>query len=299
MKQILSKICLTLFAAVLLLLPQIGHAEGITASGGGDKTVGQIFTVNVVADGANFDALIGSISVTGPVETVSFNAGNAIWMPGRTPSNNTQFAGIVKSTNNFTIATITLKALSTGAGSVKIRNAKLASRGEIVSEITKGTDFFIKKNLSFPDAPIVTSASHPDQEKSYTSQKIDLSWEKSKGVIGYSYLLDTEEKTEPETKSTLNNTSISFSNKAPGDYYFHIRAVNADGWSETSTYKISIIEPGIDVTNAEVLGATAQKGVMGLATDNLPLFALIVGFIMIAITIALVAIYAHQKDKWL
>ncbi len=60
-------------------------AGGIYASGGGTKTIGQTFTITVAASGAEFDSLQGKIAVSGPVDIVSFSAGSATWLPGKTP----------------------------------------------------------------------------------------------------------------------------------------------------------------------------------------------------------------------
>ncbi|MEI6498416.1 MAG: fibronectin type III domain-containing protein [bacterium] len=303
MKNILLKIYLILLVAFVLLMPKNIHAEGITARGGGDKTVGETFIIEVIAEGTNFDAITGSISITGPVETILFSPGNAIWMPGRIPQNNTLFAGITEPTNSLMATTITLKAIATGAGSINIKNAKLAYRGELVSNKSKSTEFFIKKNSNLPNAPIITSSSHPDQEKTYDLHKIDLSWQKDKGVLGYSYTLDNDENTTPETKSISANNTITFADKTPGTYYFHVRAVNADGWGETASFKITITDSVLTTQNSsqnpEVLGATVGKKWLGLNIGMLPIFSLIVGVIMIFSLITLVIVFGKRKNDWI
>jgi len=94
MKKIISSFLIGMFT--ILSVPFSARAEGgIFATGGGTKTAGQTFTITVAASGATFDSLQGSISISGPVDVVSFTAGSATWLPGKTPSNGGQFVGIV------------------------------------------------------------------------------------------------------------------------------------------------------------------------------------------------------------
>ena len=66
MKKFLA--ILSLISLLVLAVPNfVRAAGGVYASGGGNKTVGESFTVTVSASGATFNALEGTISVSGPV----------------------------------------------------------------------------------------------------------------------------------------------------------------------------------------------------------------------------------------
>lgn len=241
MKKILLSI--VLFAITFLSLPGKSFAAaGIYASGGGSKTVGDSFTVTVTASGGTFNALEGTISVSGPVSVTSFSAGSATWITA--PANGVHFTGMVSGgTSSLTVATIKLRATGTGSGAVSLSSVKLANSGSVVGTGTGSASYTVSKAPELPGAPTVSSSSHPDQNTAYEATTIDLSWNKASGVDGFSYLLDQSESTTPASSITDANTSITYTNKAVGTYYFHIKAHKTDGWGSTTHYKITIKEP--------------------------------------------------------
>lgn len=235
---------------ILMFLPiKSLAAGGIYASGGGTKTVGQTFTVTVSASGATFNAIEGTISVSGPVSISSFSAGGATWLTA--PDNGVHFKGMVAgSTNSLTVASIKLKATGEGSGSVSVGSVRLANGGSDVGSGAGSASFSIQKAADLPGAVKVTSASHPDPNAAYDATTIALAWNKDSGVDAFSYLLDQTDGTTPPAKTTDANTSVTYADKAVGTYYFHIRAHKADGWGTTTTFKINIKEPDakIDTT---------------------------------------------------
>jgi len=244
MKKVIAM--LALFALTMLMLPiKSLAAGGVYASGGGSKTVGQTFTVSVVASGADFNAVQGKISISGPVSVVSFSPGGASnWTWTSQPSNGGTFVGVLLAAgqriNSITVATIKLKGTAVGDGAVNISGVSLEpSAGSGAS----GTSFTIQKAADLPGAVKVTSASHPDPNGAYEATTIALAWNKDSGVDAFSYLLDQAEGTTPAAKTTDANTSITYADKAVGIYYFHIRAHKADGWGGTTHFKINIKEP--------------------------------------------------------
>ncbi len=239
----MHKFLLTLTLGLLLLIPTAAQAAGIDASGGGSKTIGQQFTVTVTASGTTFDSLQGTINVSGPVSIVSFSAGGATWLPGKSPTNGGQFVGITSATSSLTVAKITLKGTKEGSGSVSLSGVKLARNGSLVGSDSGSTNFTIGRAPTPPGSINVTSSSHPDQGQAYEATTIELSWPKDKGVTGFSYLLDQSATTTPATKVTSADTSTKYENKAVGTWYFHIRGQNSDGWGATTHFKITIKEP--------------------------------------------------------
>lgn len=241
---------ITLLALTTLMFPAKSLAAGgVYASGGGAKTVGDSFTVSVVANGATFNALEGTISVSGPVSITSFSAGGATWVTP--PSNGAHFKGmVIPATGSLTVATIKLKATGIGNGSVGISSVRLANAGSDVGSGAGGASFSIQKAPDLPGAVKVSSSSHPDPNAAYDATAIALAWNKDSGVDGFSYLLDQAEKTTPSAKITDANTTVTYPDKAIGTYYFHIRAHKADGFGGTTHFKINIKEPDakIDTT---------------------------------------------------
>jgi len=234
---------LSLASLTLLSVPNFALAAGgIYASGGGAKTVGQSFTVTVTASGATFNALEGTISVSGPVSVTGFSAGSATWTS--IPANGGHFVGmIIPAVDSLRVATITLKATGVGSGAVTVSSVRMANGGTEVGTGAGSASFSINRALTPPGAINVTSSTHPDPAVAYEATTIGLAWEKASGVTAFSYLLDQSATTTPPAKSTSANTSITYPDKAIGTYYFHIRAQNADGWGSTTHFQINIKEP--------------------------------------------------------
>lgn len=234
-------------------------AGGIYASGGGSKVVGDSFTVTVTASGATFNALEGTISVSGPVSITSFSAGGATWTS--IPANGVHFVGmIIPATDSLRVATIKLKATGVGNGAVSISSVRLANAGSDAGSGAGSASFSIAKAPQLATVA-VTSSSHPDQNQAYEATTIVLSWDKASGVSAFSYLLDQVATTTPPAKKTSADTTISYPNQAIGTYYFHIRAQNADGWGSTTHFKITIKTPDakIDDTLAEPKDIKIEK----------------------------------------
>lgn len=229
---------------VLSFLPQPAFAAaGIVPSGGTTVQNGQTFTVTVRASGATFDSLQGLISVSGPVSIVSFSAGGATWLPGKAPANNNQFVGIVSPTSSLTVATIRLKGTKEGSGTVKVTGARLARNGAEVGSAGGTTSFTITRALVPPGSITVSSATHPDQATAYEATSVELTWDKPAGVTGFSHLFDQAAETVPPTTVTTTDVAAKYDNTAIGTYYFHIRALNGDGWGTTTHFKVTIKEP--------------------------------------------------------
>lgn len=261
--RIKALVIIMLILAGVATFAQPAHAaSGIFASGGGTYITGQTFTVTVTASGSQFDSLEGKISVSGPVSITSFSGGDGItWVPGYSPADGKTFDGLTSPTTSVTVARVTLRATGTGSGSVSVSGAKLARNGQYVGTASGGASFTINRAPVYPSAPTVTSPSHPDQNQAYTATTIQLQWNKDRGVTGFSYFLDQSPNTTPNANADSANTSVTYDNKAVGTYYFHIRAENGDGWSSTTTFKITIKEPDPKVSDtlAKPTITTLQK----------------------------------------
>jgi len=245
----------------LFFMPKNALAAGASVSGGGDKFIGDTFSVTISATGATFDSIQGTIAVSGPVDIVSITAGSATWLPGKAPENNSQFVGITAPTDSLKVATVKLKGKSAGSGAVTVSGVKLALKGAVVGSDSGKASFTIAKKPNLPALVKVSSSSHPDQNASYEATTVALSWEKDSGIVGFSYFFDQNPDTVPNAKKDSADTSVSYPNQALGTYYFHIRAQNADGWGGTTHFKVNIKEPDpkIDETIAKPGNITISK----------------------------------------
>jgi len=241
------------FAALaisLAVFPSLARADGgVYASGGKSVTVGTTFSVTVTASGATFDSLQGVISVSGPVSVVSFSPGGATWLPGKTPSNGGQFVGIVSETSSTTVATIKLKGTSVGSGSVSVSGVRMADKGNIVGGSAGGTNFTITRAPVLPNSVAIASSTHPDQSAAYEATTVTLSWNKDKGVDGFSYVFDAADGTTPPSKINTTDTSLTMANQAVGTYFLHVMAHDGDGWGPVSEFKVTIKPPSAKVND--------------------------------------------------
>jgi len=231
----------TLFT-VLPVQPALA-AAGIFPSGGGKFVTGQTFTISVRASGETFDSLQGVISVSGVASIVSFSAGGATWLPGKSPSNGGQFVGIASPTDSLTVATIKLRSSNTGSGSVSVSGVRLARSGGEVGN-SGGTAYYSVTRAPTPPGGIeISSSTHPDPNKSYGASTAILTWKApANGAIGYSTALDDKPETVPKDVITTKELTVTYKDLKLGTHYFHIRAYNSDGWGGAAHFKINIIE---------------------------------------------------------
>ncbi|MFH1096603.1 MAG: hypothetical protein V1749_03780 [Candidatus Desantisbacteria bacterium] len=111
-----------------------------------------------------------------------------------------------------------------------------AGRSGVVGSFT----FYI--DTTNPGTPTISSPTH--QSAVWTANNNPgFNWGANdmSGIIGYSYLLDQTITTTPDTNSEGTNTTISYTGKSNGIWYFHLRAQNGAGlWSDPTHYQINI-----------------------------------------------------------
>jgi len=218
-------------------------AGSIGAYGGGNFVTGETFTISVVAGGATFDSLQGAISVSGVADIVGFSAGGATWLPGKSPSNGGQFVGLTSATSSLTVATITLSSSAVGSGAVSVSGVRLAYSGDEVGT-GGGTAYYnISRAPTPPGTVVVSSSTHPNQNKFYGRTTVQLAWKApANGADGYAVVFDKKKTTVPVTKITTTKRTVTYTKVELGTHYFHIRSTNADGWGPTTTFRVNVKE---------------------------------------------------------
>jgi len=269
MKKIVYSFLAGLIGLGTLVTAGSALAAGISASGGGSKVVGQNFTITVTASGAEFDALQGVISVSGPVSIVSFSGGGATWLPGKSPGNGKQFVGIVSPTKNLTVASITLKGTKEGKGSVSVSGVQLARNGTYVGTSGGSTSFTIGRAPTPPGTIAITSTTHPDPSTAYEATTVEIQWTApSNGANGYSTAFNDSSDITPDQKVTTTDTHVTLTDVAIGVHYFHVRAQNGDGWGPAAHFKVTIKEPDAKIDEqlaAPTISSVAKNS--GFTTD--------------------------------
>jgi len=123
-----------------------------------------------------------------------------------------------------------------------------------------------------PTISTLTSSTHPSESTWYSNDDPAFSWSASdtSGITGYSYILDQTASTTPDNTSEGTGTTTSYTDKANGTWYFHIRAKDGAGnWGSTThkTVKIDVSAPTVDLT-APTDGASVSGVVDVTATAS-------------------------------
>jgi hypothetical protein len=95
-----------------------------------------------------------------------------------------------------------------------------------------------------PDAIAdLTSPTHPDNQRWYADNSVSFRWSvpaSTAPIVGYSFVLDSNENTIPPENVNLIDNFIFFS-LPDGVWYFHVRAVDAAGnWGPASHFRVQI-----------------------------------------------------------
>ncbi|MDQ3756444.1 MAG: hypothetical protein M3394_01150 [Actinomycetota bacterium] len=92
-------------------------------------------------------------------------------------------------------------------------------------------------------SPTVTSSTHPSQTAWYSSAAPTLSWSGAypSGVTGWSYVLDDQSTTTPDTTSEGTATTTSYNGLPDGSRFFHLRARTGSGtWTVAAHFRINV-----------------------------------------------------------
>ncbi|MBA2724391.1 MAG: hypothetical protein H0U53_00220, partial [Actinobacteria bacterium] len=95
--------------------------------------------------------------------------------------------------------------------------------------------FTVRVDGTASSAPSVSSSSHPSESTWYSSRSATLNFSATdiSGIDGYSYLLDGNALTNPDTMSEGTSTTYTVGSLNDGTHFFHVRARNGSGqWSD-------------------------------------------------------------------
>ena len=221
----------------------------------GTFTVGSTFTVSVYVNtgGQPINAIEANLSFpTDKLQVVSPTAGKSliqIWVNQPTYSNesgNLKFRGTIPSpginTESGLISTVTFRVKSTGMAILKVLDTSrvLLNDGRGTDVLGQRTSGIYTLALPPPGGPIVTSPTHPDQQKWYVEKNATFSWDSPPGAQGFSYVLnDVPVDTSDDISEGMRN-GVTYKNLADGTYYFHIKALRDGVWGGVSHYAINV-----------------------------------------------------------
>jgi len=237
-------------------------------------TVGNTFSVEVRVNSGDvaINAAEGTLVFdTNDLEVRSINKNSSVfslWVQEPTFSNSLgtiNFAG-GKPSPGFTgatgrIMTIVFKAKSAGSANVTFASGSvLADDGKgtnILTNMGGGTYTLSARKITpvppteekyippsapgqIPAAPIVSSPTHPDENKWYPNSDPEFNWKLPSDVTGVSLLLNEKPTSNPGSISDGLIESKKYENIEDGEWYFHIKFKNENGWGEITHRKVLI-----------------------------------------------------------
>lgn len=196
-------------------------------------------------------------------------------------------------TGKKTILAVTFKPLKEGKTEVTF------SAGSVLAADGKGTDILSAKNSASytigakeasvdpaptppppsdsgggnlrPDAPVITSTTHPDENIFYNAKKAKFSWELPPDVTVVRIALDTSSSTVPTTNYDPAISEKEFNDLADGIMYLHLKYKNDAGWGPTThrRVKIDLTPPPIFEVTATTDASSSDVLLKFVATDTL------------------------------
>jgi hypothetical protein len=271
-----NKKFIILFSVSLALMFGVGFALPVWAQKAslylspstGSYTVGNTFLVQVKVNsgGVAINAADGTL-VFDPdkLEVKSISKEDSIftlWVQEPTFSNSVgtiNFGG-GKPSPGFTgaagmIINITFKAKTSGTANVSFASGSvLADDGKgtnILTNMGSGTYNLTAREITplpeerylpgaRPAAPIVSSPTHPDENKWYSNNDPEFSWQLAEGVTKISYAVDQNPTNNPQFIAETLIDKVSFTDLEDGIWYFHINFKNQYGWGPLTHRKVLI-----------------------------------------------------------
>ncbi len=290
---------------LLILLSVYTHVEAAVlsiSSASAPVVVGNIISANIYVntEGQSINSADGAISFPSDLlEVMSISKSSSIfslWVEDPQFSNSqgeVSFSGGVPNPGyngaNGKVLSIVFRAKQTGVATVLFSDGSVRANdglGTNVLNLKIPTSITIK-NVEPPEpaaveppvvrgapkAPLITSSTHPQSNKWYNSNNVDLQWGVPGDVTSVSTLVGKNPSSLPSVvyDSPIKNKTIS--NLEDGVWYFHLRLKNKNGWGTVGVYKIQIdtVPPNpfkITFPDTSTVGST-QPVVMFSTTDAL------------------------------
>ena len=262
-----KRVLITVFLlAIFFLTSAAADAATLFLSPSSDsRTVGDSFSVSVRVNTGGVAINSAQATVFFPndlLEVISLSQSGvfSLWPVNPSFSNGggtVSFAGGLPSPgytgSSGTIILITFKAKAVGTATVTLDSASvLANDGFGTDVLTSlGSGSFIitavgeeapppPESKIVPRAPAISSDTHPEQSLWYADPDPDFTWTNQAGVTGFSIVYDDQEATVPDSIRDTTQAQQSYSGIGDGQFYFHVRAENTDGWGSTGHYLTQI-----------------------------------------------------------
>jgi len=250
---------LSILGLISLTLPQktaaAGSASLFFSPANGNFQVDSTFEVSVMLNsgGSSVNAIEAFISfpadklqVVNPTVSKSFIS---IWIAAPSYSNTEgkiSFQGGIPTpgitTSAGVISTIQFRVKATGAATLKFNDNSrvLANDGGGTNILSSRSQASLNLQLAPPSGPVISSPTHPDQNKWYRETNISFTWEPVANATSYGYAFDNSPNTTPSETTTTAETQLSQTANGDGIWYFHLRAKNSNSWGGSSHFPVRI-----------------------------------------------------------
>lgn len=98
----------------------------------------------------------------------------------------------------------------------------------------------VKTSSAIPDKPIISSVTHPDQNKWYQGTNASFSWNIPDGISSIQTLFNKSQNSVPTVAYDNTVSQRTVNNLTDGIMYFHIRYINSNGNGQVAHYKIQV-----------------------------------------------------------
>jgi len=176
-----------------------------------------------------FSNSAGAISFNGGLPTPGFNgsAGKIISIVFRVKSTGTASlifsSGAVRANDGY--GTDILQTLAQAQFSLISEERPIVTPAEVAGA---------------PEAPVISSPTHPDPNKWYAVKEAKFIWDVPKDATAVRLLVGRIPQAIPTVTYTTPITSKELTDLAEGTYYFHVRLRNAEGWGGVSHFRFQI-----------------------------------------------------------
>jgi len=257
-------------AVVFAVLPTVASAATLYFSpSSGEYAVGKTFSVSVYVSSADqaMNAASGVISFpSDKLEVTSLSKTGSIftlWVQEPSFSNSAgtvNFEGIVLNPgftgSNGKAITIAFRTKASGntpltfsSGSALANDGKgtniLTGMGDAnfsIGQVLPGAPEIVTpaETAGTPEAPVISSLTHPDPNKWYAESSAKFNWNVPKDITAVRLLVGKIPNAIPTITYTTPINSKDVSNLADGIWYFSVRLKNNAGWGAVSHFRFQI-----------------------------------------------------------
>lgn len=263
-KNYIAVLCVSI--AGVFIAPAVLAANLYFSPFEGSFKVGDTFAVGVFVSSVKEPMNAVSANISYPAEfldVISLSKNNSVidlWIQEPTFSNtkgNINFEGITLNPgfngSSGRIITVNFKVKAAGDARMSFAAGNiLANDGKGTSILTSmgSADFvFTKTGASSPSAdqatgqpqaPNITSSTHPDSDKWYPEKIANFSWDISGDIITARLLIGKIPQASPTVTYTPAVESKEIKDLDDGIWYFHVSLANSAGWGPVSHFRLQI-----------------------------------------------------------